>query len=386
MTTEEKSNELVVINNNFKPLVAFYTEKGLDPLVAQVKEKIAAEEFDISTKEGRTKMRSFAKFKIGGSKAFLQKMSDALREEGRLKDIAIRNETKRMADEIDALRDEWLRPLIEFENKEKERIQQHENEIFALENIHLFEFPDPTSELIEERIPALEVLFTRREWEEFSGRAERAYTKGKTVLKEMLSARIERDTQAAELKRLQEEEVERKAQAERDRIAKEAADKARIEAEQKAAREKAEAEAKAKAERERIQAEKDEADRRAHEAKAAQEAAEKKAEQDRVDAIEREKQAKEKAEADRVAAEQKAQADKEAAIQAERKRQADEAAAKKAEDDRRAADQAHRGKINSEVLADLQKIIDEGINGEDPMKDLVKAMATGKIRHVKINY
>lgn len=394
-TNSEETKDLVVIDNSFKPLVAFYEEKGLDPLIEQIKLKISKEPVDMTTKAGRTKMRSFAKFGIAGSKNFIQGLSDQLREEGKARDIAIRDESKRMRDEVDALRDDFLKPLIEFETKEKDRLAAHEDRLFAMANTANFDgFAQPDVEELKETIRTLNLLYTvafdnsAQDWEEFANKAASINETTLNRLNGMMAGRIKADQEAAELKRLQDEETERKAQAERDRIAKEAAEKATADAEAKAEADKIETARVAKIASDKVIADKVAAEKEAKEAKQALIDADIKAESDRQEAAERERKAKVQAETDRVAAEKKAEDDKEAAVQAERKRQEDKDAAQKAEDDRRAADQVHRVKINNEART---AIADCGIDGSpeyrsDTAKAIITAIAQGNIPHVKISY
>lgn len=162
------------------------------------------------------------------------------------------------------------------------------------------------------------------------------------------------------------------ARIEAERLAKEAAEKSERERLEREARMKAEA-----AEQARLQAEAEakakiaEAERKEKEA---QEAAAR-AERERIAAEERAKVEKEMAikEAERKAKEEAERVERER-IAAEQQRQAEEAA--------RAADLENKRRIHREIVADLKA---QGVT-EDAAKQVIKAIATGSVRHIRINY
>lgn len=169
----------------------------------------------------------------------------------------------------------------------------------------------------------------------------------------------------------------RKAEEERQRIAREeemkrqAAEQARFEAERKA---RQEIEAAARRERE------------------AKEAAER-AEREKQEAIQRAeqaaKEAKEKAERDAKEAQERAEREKQLAIEAERKKAQEAEQARLAEEERkcqeeakRQADKEHQKAINNQAMQDL---IDAGIP-EECAKNCIIAIAKNLVSNVKIHY
>lgn len=373
------SNDLVLIEDT-NALEVFTTERGTDKIIEQIRQKVNAEVYDVSTEEGRARMRSVAR-QIGSSKARLQEISKRLTEGWRTQTKAVTSETTRMSKELDELRDEVKRPADEFKAKEDARIVAHEDRLQAMLNTANFQgFNPPCVEELKDTIKTLNLLHTvafddsPQDWQEFSERANFTYEKILGQLNGMLAAREKADAEQAELERLRAQEEKRKVKEEQDRIAKEAAEKATLESEAKATKEAQEAQAKAKADQDRIQADKDAADLRAKESEQARIDAEAKAESDRQAAVERERKAKEQAEDD-----------KEAAIQVERKRQKDEATAKASAESARAADQAHKGKINREARDDIMLALDDGYSEQDA-ENIVVAIASGNVRHTKINY
>ncbi|EOG7781629.1 TPA: hypothetical protein SHS77_004273 [Raoultella planticola] len=224
---------------------------------------------------------------------------------------------------------------------------------------------------------AVDIRRPATEWEEAKARVEAEELAKKEA--EALAARLDVDHEMALLMNdaFDREQAEKKAEAERQRIAHE--EEIKRQAEEKAKREAAE----------QAQREIDAAASREREALLAKERAERE-----------KKEAAEKAERDRIAAEQKAEADKQAAIDAERRKAQEEAdrirretEAKEAallaeqkriaeEEARRAADVEHRRSINATAV---QALIDQGIP-EDWAKSCVVAIARGKVPATTIKY
>ncbi len=364
------ANELVVIEEK-KELAIFTSEEGLQPLIDEVRRQVEeeAKKLDPSTEEGRAAIGSLAR-KIGSQKQTFMKKGKELTEDWRTKTKAVTLETSRMEKEMDALRDKVLAPRVAYQARIDARKDKYESLIEKIAvHANFDEFSLPAADEIDIAIESLNKTFALKDegapenWEEFEFRAQATFDESLNRLNSLRKKRIEEDKKAAELKRLQEEEKERKAEEERNRIAKEAAEQATKEAEEKAAEEAEEAQAKLDA------------------AEAERVALENKAKQDAIDA-----------ENARIEAKKKAEADKQAAIEAEKKRQADEKAAEdariaqeKAANDARIADVEHRKKINGEAKA---AIIKHGalLDAEERAVEIVKAIVRGDIPHVSINY
>ncbi|MGQ5972332.1 hypothetical protein ACUNG0_25800 [Serratia sp. IR-2025] len=320
-----ESTDLTVIEIKPEQAPALYIPNGLDAYLEHIKASVN-EAPDLSTKKGRDRVASLAA-QVSRSKTAVEKPGREYLK--RLKEAVkpAEQEIKRFVDACDALRDETRRPLTEWEN-EQERIKQEEE-------------------------------------------AKRAA--------EELAKQVESDHEIALLlnEKYDREVAEAKAEAERQRIAHEeelkrqAAEQARIEAEQKA---KAELEAAARREAE-AQAAKERAEREAKEAAELAERqrieAQQKAERDKQEAIAAEQRKAQEA-ADKLKRETEA---KEAARLAEEKRIADEAA-------KRAADIEHRKTVNNKALADL---IAAGVP-EDCAKKCIIAIAKGEVSAIRITY
>ena len=161
MTKDTEENGALVPLNQINALEVFSAEKGLDPLIKQIRDRVNSEEYDVTTEAGRARMRSVAR-KIGSSKSQLEKMSKELTEDWRTKTKAVTLETSRMKTELDALRDEVKRPADEFKEKEDRRIKEHESRLVAMADTANFDgFKSPCVDELNSEIKNLK--FKRKE-------------------------------------------------------------------------------------------------------------------------------------------------------------------------------------------------------------------------------
>ena len=343
-------------------LQIYQTASGLDPYIERIRQEVTGHEPDLKTKKGRDAIASRA-FKVRKIKTAL----DGLGKEqvDRLKEIPklIDAERKRMREELDALADEVRKPLTEWEEAEANRIAMHRNGLESMAS-QAREVGDLNSDALRLRIESVEAEVIGESWEEFEAEAHRVKAKALEILNTALAERQKHEAEQAELADLRRKQAEQEQKDREAEIARQAADKARVDAEAKA------------------QAERDAAAKREADSKAAQV----KAEQDAKDAAERqrraEEQAEEQAEAERLASVERAKQAAEAARQAEIKRQANEKAAEEAEQRRREEDKAHQASINNAALA---AFIENGLPDECA-KQAVILIAKGLITAIRIQY
>ncbi|HBZ7476229.1 TPA: hypothetical protein MM026_005132 [Klebsiella pneumoniae] len=313
----EKKNAMAVFTNNDQ----------LDPLIEAIEKEARSLVPDVTTKKGRDAIASMA-HKVARSKTYIDNAGKDLVAELKALPKQIDESRRVVRERLDALKDEVRRPLTEWE-AEQERIKTEE----AMNALHA------------------EALAMNEDFDR------------------QLAARIESDHEMALLMNdaFDREQAEKKAEAERQRIAREeeikrlAAAAAAREVEQRAQREREEA-----AHREAVlkaQAEQAERDRIA---------AEQKAEADKQAAIEAERR-KAQEEADRIRREAE---QREQARLAEEKRKADEQA-------RREADVKHRKAVGTEIvkalLANTSLTRDQAI-------EVLTAVKDGRIPHTGISY
>ena len=163
---------------------------------------------------------------------------------------------RKFRDSMDALQDDIRRPVTEIENRE--------DEIEGIKNTHV-RLAGADSDHLKAEIDAIRAIpLTEEKWHESLEKAKAAIDGEAKALALLMDAALKREAEARELEEL------RKKQEEADRIIRE--QKIKEEAARKA---KEEAEARAAAEKARLQREKEDAERRAAEAeKAAREARE----------------------------------------------------------------------------------------------------------------
>lgn len=368
---------LAIIGGALVPTEVF-RPGGVDAVLARIEAEVRATKRDMTTEKGRAAIRSLA-LKVSKSKTALDGMGKGLTEEWARRKAAVDGDRRMARERLDALRDEVLAPVEQWEARNQARIDAHKAALLDIRRA-----PGGASRATSIEIAARLVELRDpppRDWGEFEMAAADAYSEQIAFLEGLLVERkAEEEAEAAEAARVAAEaEAARKA-AEDARLAREAeiaaaaAEAARIAAETKAAAEAAEVARVAEAARVAAEEAAAEQARQAAAREAALAAQAEKARNDAADALRREQAASEKAARDAAAAAE--------AAEAERKRIADAAEAERREADARAADRAHRGKINSEIKG---AILELGISEEQAVT-LTRAMVVGTIPHIFVRY
>jgi hypothetical protein len=353
-------NALVVIET-LTPAV-FTEVGGVEAIISKLETDVRSIDTDISTPAGRAAIKSLA-HKVARSKTALDDMGKALVADLKKQTGAVDADRRIIRDRLDALKDEVRKPLTDWEDAEDRRIAGHQNEIQRLIDLALFTAERPTAAEVSERLVELEAA-PKREWQEFAKPAETARADTFSKLTVLKSAAVKFEAEQAELARLRAEQTAREQKARDDLIAAEAAEKARLVAEAKAAREAKDVANEAEAARRKIEQDRSDAIARAEKAERDAAAAKAKAAKDKKDAAD------------------KADREKAAALKAERDRVAAVKAAEDAETARRERDKEHRKQINSEALAAFVSL---GFSEADGVK-IVTAIARGIVPNVKISY
>ncbi|HHI2971631.1 TPA: hypothetical protein ACP5G9_000743 [Klebsiella pneumoniae] len=313
----EKKNAMAVFTNNDQ----------LDPLIEAIEKEARSLVPDVTTKKGRDAIASMA-HKVARSKTYIDNAGKDLVAELKALPKQIDESRRVVRERLDALKDEVRRPLTEWE-AEQERIKAEE----AMLALHV------------------EALAMNEEFDR------------------QLAALIESDHEMALLMNdaFDREQAEKKAEAERQRIAHE--EEIKRQAEEKAKREAAE----------QAQREIDAAAAREREAILAKERAERE-QREAAERAEREKQAaveaerrKAQEEADRIRREAE---QREQARLAEEKRKADEQA-------RREADVKHRKAVGTEIVKAL--LANTSLTREQAI-EVLTAVKDGRIPHTGISY
>lgn len=312
------ANELVVIEQS-TALDLFTAPEKVNQMLEHIK-SLAEEErkeldSDFSVAKNRKAFASLA-YKVAQTKTYIDKEGKAVVD--KLKELPKKVDASRklFRDELDALSTDIRKPLTEWEAQEKAREEAE-------------------------------------------------------ALKKQVEVDHEEALQMNELFDLRKAEEERQRIAREEEMKRQAAEQARFEAERKA---RQEIEAAARRERE------------------AKEAAER-AEREKQEAIQRAeqaaKEAKEKAERDAKEAQERAEREKQLAIEAERKKAQEAEQARLAEEEckrqeeaKRQADKEHRRKYNQETL---QALVSNGFD-EKLATEFIKLVASNQIPHMTMNY
>lgn len=312
------ANELVVIEQA-TALDLFTAPEKVNQMLEHIK-SLAEEErkeldSDFSVAKNRKAVASLA-YKVAQTKTYIDKEGKAVVD--KLKELPKKVDANRkiFRDELDALSTDIRKPLTEWEVQEKAREEAE-------------------------------------------------------ALKKQIEVDHEEALQMNELFDLRKAEEERQRIAREEEMKRQVAEQARIEAERK------------------VQQEIEAAAKREREAKLAAE----RAEREKQEAIQRAeleaKEAKEKAERDAKEALERAEREKQLAIEAERKKAQEAEQARLAEEERkrqeeakRQADKEHQKAINNQAMQDL---IDAGIP-EEHAKNCIIAIAKNLVSNVKIHY
>jgi hypothetical protein len=167
---------------------------GVEEIISKLETDVRAMPRDISTDDGRKEIASIA-YKIARSKTAL----DGLGKEhvaGLKKQAgAIDAQRRVICDRLDALKDEFRRPLTDFENAEKGRTEEHEAALVAIREAAQLG-ADAGKAAIEARLQAIRDL-AQRDWQEYGPRADQVLKDAETALRAALDAVIRREAEQA---------------------------------------------------------------------------------------------------------------------------------------------------------------------------------------------
>lgn len=320
-------------------LTAFFTDgKNLDELFAGIEKTARGLVADPLTKEGASQIKGCAR-----QLASLKKRIDDLGKDvvAELKDLPKKIDANRrkFRDSMDALQDDIRRPVTEIENRE--------DEIEGIKNTHV-RLAGANSDQLKAEIDAIRAIpLTEEKWHESLEKAKAAIEGEAKALALLMDAALKREAEARELEELRKKQEEAERIIRENKIKEEAAGKAKEEADARAAAEKA-----------RLQREKEDAERRAAEA---------------------EKAAREALENANAAAPQPAPATMSKTLSP-------------ATASRPSAWTQEQKDVNNAVVAAIAAILPQHLAGftdkgyEMAAKAVVKAVLTGRIAHLKVEY
>lgn len=324
-----------------EPAVVYRDETVLPTFLAEIKAEIAALPVNLATASGRDAIASLAA-SISRRKTPIVAAGLALTEKWREQTKTVNALKAKVAEEMDALRDEARAPLTKWEKAEDDRKTRIVNALtfFAQASVVPAGATVETIDLTIERVGSYQI---GHEFGDSEKRAKEDQFAALAKLKEARAAVVKADAERAELEALRAEARKRELEAQQ-------------------------------AEAKRL-AEEDERQRVANAERRATEAAEAKAKAEAEAAIATERRKAQEAQ-DALAAEQRRQREAEQA-------EAARVAALAAEDARRLADQEHRGNI---MRAAKEALIEHGGISEAAAKKVVLAIVAGTIPAVTLKF
>ena len=353
---EIKTNGAVTVTNDYAVVVAdkeglqafFAGQKNLETLYAAVEKKALGLVADTSTKEGRSQIKTAAR-QLASVKKKVDDIGKQVVAELKALPNVIDDNRKKWRESMEALQDEIRKPVTEIEEREKA--------VEAICNTHL-NLAFAGSAEIEAEIKKLEETpLTEEKWKESLKDATLAISGEINALKVLRDAALKKEEDARQL-----EELKAK-QAEAERIIRE--QKIKEEAERRA---KEEAEARAAAEKARLEREKAEAERRAAEAERKAQEAKERAEMEKRAVESKNGNALDDCKAPHSTVSSPATASRPSAWTQEQK------------------------DVNNAVVAAIAAILPQHLAGftdkgyELAAKGIVKAVLTGRIAHLKVEY
>lgn len=340
-------------------LQAFFADgKNLDEVYGHIEKMAKGLVADVATKEGVSQIKSCAR-QIASAKTKIDNLGKQVVAELKELPNVIDENRRNFREKMEVLQAEIRRPVTE--------IEEREDEIDRIKTVHQ-QLIDADSAKLRQNIESVKAIkLTEDKWHESLEKATKAVTGEIAALETMLKAAEKREAEARELEEL------RRKQEEAERIIRE--QRIKEEAEKKA---REEAEARAAAEKDRLQREKEEAERKAAEAeRAAQEA--------------REREEATKAELARNAEERKTvQAAEHAPVPMSKT--LPQPKPSKWTDEQK--------EVNKRIVADIAAIIEPELKtriaghsdpgyrlaAEESAKAVVKAILTGKLANLKVEY
>ena len=351
------TNKIEMATTEQSGLPATFESAYLLSLYQAVEREVSAEVPDVTTKEGRARIKSLAA-KVSSSKTATDTpIRDYLRQIKALPKIIEANARENI-ERYDALKAKILEPLNEASREQEDQLA------WLGHVIDRCNMPTITTKELDVLVEDIQAMDISGCWPEYAKKLNAAHSTALLTAMTTRDKKVQDEAREAELARLREEAAKRE-QEDRDRAI----------AEQAAAKARADEEARARRDRE-------DADRRAAESRQREEQARMEAEAAKKRMAELEAKRKQEAEESQRQAEEMAQRAAQAARQAELDRQAKE----KAEAERiaaaREADKANRVTKNRESLADL---LANGLD-EETAKMVITLIAQRKIRNLSIQY
>ncbi len=162
--------ELTVIDA--QNAVQIFTGGGMSAVLDGIEAKVRSIHLDPSTPAGREEIRSVA-YRVAKTKVALDNEGKKLTEGWREATKKVNDERKRATERLEVLSEEVRKPLTDFENKERFRVEANEEALKDITGLHAMVAASPAATLDELGIWLTDLRNSNadRAWEEFSQRA-----------------------------------------------------------------------------------------------------------------------------------------------------------------------------------------------------------------------
>lgn len=207
------SNETALVVIEKKDVATVFTAEGYEAFIKRCRDEALSVVQDISTEAGRDAIRSMA-YKVARTKTTFDNLGKELKAEHKAKCDAIDADRNKGVAALQALQDEVRKPLTEWENKEKARVDGHEQALIELATWKNWSIANAsgvgsTQDELKNALAKSKELVEGRDWQEFSARAAMQLISNEEALNAAIAKRIihDEDCAKAELIRKQEEEA-----------------------------------------------------------------------------------------------------------------------------------------------------------------------------------
>jgi len=208
-TNIESIGELIVVEH--KTLPVLFSEGKASAIVDDIEKKVRSFVPDIDTAKGRKEISSLA-YKIARSKKIMDDAGKTLTADWKARAKVIDQERSKIWSRLEALQEEIRKPLTEYEEKERQRVESHRRSLDHFKTLLQAGINWTLIDQMEKGISAIKDHFESRDWEEYQDQAKELCEKCDLILKEKLSnKKLEIETQKRE-------EAERQLVKERERI------------------------------------------------------------------------------------------------------------------------------------------------------------------------
>lgn len=256
---EEPSTQLVDVKQYTS--IALYDEGKINDVVEAIKAKVKDITADVETPKGRKELISTAA-KVASSKVFLDDLGKKHVESIKAQATKIDALRKKMREDLDKLKEEVRKPVTEYENREKLRIQNHQDNLEHVKSFTKEGFPERDLAKLEADLEALEKIEINESWEEFRDEGLINLQKSKEYLADRIASTKQREAEKKELEELRKKQAEVEQKARELEIIQQERNKAETDKQEALAKAEKEKEAAVLAERAKIAAEKAEEDRK----------------------------------------------------------------------------------------------------------------------------